>query len=102
MSTLHTVNKSPFSHSTLASCLAVCRPGDTLLLIEDGVYGALASSPHAEQLRNVVAYGVRTYALEPDIAARGLMGERLQEVELTDYADFVRLSAELRCIQSWY
>ncbi|MDQ2075663.1 sulfurtransferase complex subunit TusB [Marinimicrobium sp. ABcell2] len=102
MSTLHTVNKSPFSHSTLASCLSICQPGDALLLIEDGVYGALASSPQAEQLRAVHAKGVRVYALEPDIEARGLVGRRLDEVELSDYAGFVRLSSELRCVQSWY
>ena len=41
MSTLHTVNKSPFGNGTLLSCLNHCKPGDAVLLIEDGVYGAL-------------------------------------------------------------
>lgn len=102
MSTLHTVNKSPFSHTTLASCLGVCQPGDALLLIEDGVYGALASSPHAEQLRRARDAGVRLYALDSDLSARGLSGQQMDGIELTDYAGFVRLSAQQQRTQSWY
>lgn len=102
MSTLHTVNKSPFSHSALASCAGICRDGDGLLLIEDGVYGALASGPCAEQLTRLADQGVRVFALDPDTSARGLQDKLLDAIELTDYAGFVRLSAEHRCIQSWY
>lgn len=102
MSTLHTVNKSPFSHTTLASCLSVCQPGDALLLIEDGVYAALPSSPQAEQLRHARSAGIRVYALEPDLIARGLAEQHVEAIELTDYAGFVRLSVEQRRTQSWY
>lgn len=102
MTTLHTVNKSPFSHSTLSSCIAVCRSGDGLLLIEDGVYGALVSTPIAEQLAQLVDEGIKIFALDPDIAARGLADKLLPVVQVTDYDGFVRLSSEHRCIQSWY
>lgn len=102
MSTLHTVNKSPFSHSTLASCATVCRGGDGLLLIEDGVYGALESAPCADQLAQLTKQGIKVFALDPDICARGLSDKLLQGIERTDYEGFVRLSAEHRCIQSWY
>ena len=36
MSTLHTVNKSPFERNALKSCLDHLSRGDTVLLIEDG------------------------------------------------------------------
>lgn len=102
MSTLHTVNKSPFSHTTLASCLDLCQPGDALLLIEDGVYAVLASSPQAEPLRQARDSGVRLYALEPDLSARGLTDQHLDVIETIDYAGFVRLSIEQQRTQSWY
>ena len=41
MSTLHTVNKSPFATQALVSCLNHAKAGDTVLMIEDGVYGGL-------------------------------------------------------------
>ena len=43
MGPLHTVNKSPYSSTALASCLAHLTGDAAILLIEDGVYGALAS-----------------------------------------------------------
>jgi len=38
---LHTVNKSPFEKNTLISCLKHCKPGSSVLLIEDGIFAAL-------------------------------------------------------------
>ena len=102
MSTLHTVNKSPFEHRTLASCARVCLAGDGLLLIEDGVYGALAAAPTWAQLRALGDKGVKLLALTEDVRARGLEGRLADGVQLTDYAGFVRLSCEHRTIQSWY
>src|SRR5690625_7546195 len=101
MSTLHTVNKSPFSHTTWASCLCVCQPGDALLLIEDGVYAALASSPQAEQLQQAHKAGVRLYALEPDLGARGLSGQHVAAIELVDYNCLVRTRPKTHSTQSW-
>ena len=39
MSTLHTVNKSPYERNALKSCLDHVTAGDRILLIEDGVLG---------------------------------------------------------------
>jgi tRNA 2-thiouridine synthesizing protein B len=102
MSTLHTVNKSPFTHETLASCLAVCTTSDSILLLEDGVYGALANSPCANQITARCAEGVKLFALEDDVQARGLREKLSPEIQLTDYKGFVELSLEHRCVQSWY
>ena len=38
---LHTVNKSPFERDALGSCLRHAKKGSEVLLIEDGVYGAI-------------------------------------------------------------
>ena len=42
--TLHTVARSPFETAALASCLRVARSGSAVLLLEDGVYAALAGT----------------------------------------------------------
>lgn len=102
MSTLHTVNKSPFSHSTLSSCLSVCAHDDGILLLEDGVFGAMATSPSAQELKNILARGVKVYALRSDVRARGIEEKLLAEIQLTDYDEFVQLSIQHRCVQSWY
>lgn len=102
MSTLHTVNRSPFSHSALQSCLAICAPGDAVLLIEDGVYAALPQAPSADQLQETLASGVGVLALTKDTSARGLTDRLAAGVELTDYNGFVELACTHQRIQSWY
>ncbi len=103
MSTLHTVNKSPFAQQTLTSCINICRAGDALLLIEDGVYGALPSSPTAEALKALADEGnVHLFALEPDLQARGLNDRISDWITVVDYSGFVQLSTEHQTVQSWY
>lgn len=99
---LHIVNKSPYAGDTLASCLARMGDGAALLLIEDGVYAALAHGGVAERL----AFASRRhtlYALGPDLAARGLADRPLLDgLRIIDYPDFVRLVAEHSATQSWF
>lgn len=102
MGTLHTVNKSPFTDQALKSCLSLCAPGDSLLLIEDGTYGALTAAPTAKLLDDVTKRGIKVYALASDLAARGLDSQLAAGIVLTDYQGFVRLSCEHETIQSWY
>lgn len=97
---LHTVNKSPESGDALASCLRAALPGAQVLLLEDGVYAARSGSPSAERMAALP--GLRYYALEADVAARGLLGLTAADIELVQYADFVRLSVECHAVQSWY
>ena len=63
MSTLHTVNRSPFEHGALEGCLARVRPGSAVLLIEDGVLVALDGSRFASRLGALA--GRRGRALRP-------------------------------------
>lgn len=124
LSTLHTVNKSPFSSEALASCLRVVRPGDAILLMEDGVYCAVDASASAEaslardaegsrlsrarpaptgvEIRGVQITEVRIYALREDLQARGIDAATLpSDIEPVSYTDFVRLVCEHGRSVSW-
>lgn len=101
MSTLHTVNKSPFANETLLSCLAHCSDGDAVLMIEDGVYGALAGSRVSDAVQ-ARAGTVSLFVLGPDRQARGLDAEKcLNEVSDVDYDGFVDLVAKHDRTQAW-
>jgi tRNA 2-thiouridine synthesizing protein B len=101
MSTLHTVNKSPFATQTLQSCLGHAKDGDAILMIEDGVYGAAKGTALAA-LVAAKAGTVAIYALSGDMAARGLDASRLIEgVTPVDYAGFVDLAAKCDRAQAW-
>ncbi|HCS63448.1 MAG TPA: sulfurtransferase complex subunit TusB [Cellvibrio sp.] len=102
MSTLHTINKSPYAHSTLTSCLRVCTERDGILLLEDGVFGATTSAPGADELQMLSQRGVKIFALMNDIKARGLEGKVALNISLIDYNAFVQLTLDHRCVQSWY
>lgn len=102
MSTLHTVNRSPFEHGALDACLARVRPGSAVLLIEDGVLGALDGSRFAARLEALAADGVEPFALGPDLAARGVEPARLAPcVGVVDYAGFVELACRFARTVAW-
>lgn len=102
MGTLHTVNKSPFRHQTLTACLAIAQPGDSVLLIEDGVYAAQANTPAASQLQQARNAGIAVYVLKEDIEQRALTTHSLIDIPQVDYTGFVELSTRHLRIQSWY
>lgn len=98
---LHTVNKSPFERNSLVSCLNHAQAGSSVLLIEDGVYGAITGSQVADIVNKSLA-SVKVYALKPDVAARGISQEKLiSGVQLIDYAGFVDLATENTSVQAW-
>jgi len=101
MSTLHTVNKSPFTTNALLSCINHTLSGDAILLIEDGVYGALAGSAVSEAVK-ARAGDISIYVLTEDAAARGLEAAKLLgEVTGVTYEGFVDLVAEHDRTQAW-
>ena len=101
MSTLHTVNKSPFATGALVSCLNHCKDGDAVLMIEDGVYGGLTGTSVADQVKEKSG-GVAIYVLSPDADARGLAADRLLPgINGVDYDGFVDLVAEHDRTQVW-
>ena len=98
---LHTVNKSPQERNALDSCLRLAAKGSAILLIEDGVYGALAGSEAATKIGSRMG-DFKFYALGPDLAARGLSEIPLVDgLEVVDYGGFVDLVAEREAHQAW-
>lgn len=93
---LHIVNKSPAHTTALASCLRLARPGSALLLIEDAVYAATQAEAIAPALKTL-----KVYALQPDLAARGVATRVVDGVTTVDYAGFVELVATHPNNQSW-
>lgn len=87
MAVLFIVNRA----SALTSCLATAEPSDTVLLIEDGVFGAIG----AESTRGQLA------ALEPDLRARGLLGRIAAGVRVISDADFVDLATTHAPLVTW-
>ncbi|AGA89022.1 sulfur relay protein TusB/DsrH [Thioflavicoccus mobilis 8321] len=101
MAILHTVNKSPFERNALESCLKFASPGGAVLLIEDGVYGALRDTAVAERVAAAMDK-VKLYVLGPDLKARGFSDERIMAgVQVVDYGGFVDLAAEHDKVQAW-
>jgi tRNA 2-thiouridine synthesizing protein B len=98
---LHTVNKSPFETTTLQSCLAHVSKGDAVLLIEDGVLGALKGTVVSGDIWSK-RVDVEFYVLGPDASARGLTKERMIDgISLIDYGGFVDLAAKHKKSQAW-
>ena len=101
MSMLHIVNKSPFERSSLETCLRLAKPGTTVLLLEDGVYAALASTAKSslvEDRKNEIKF----FVLGSDLEARGLSGRLLiDNIETVDYGGFVDLVVEHDAVHSW-
>ncbi len=97
---LHTVNKSPFDHSTLETCLKFAKQGSAVLLIEDGVYAACRDTAVSKQVEEALK-SVSIYALKPDLEARGMQNRVMDGVRLVDYGGFVDLVVEHNTVQSW-
>ena len=98
---LHIINKSPFERNAFDSCLRLAKSGSSVLLIEDGVYAAMAKAEHAETITNRME-DLSFYVLGPDVAGRGLNDTPLIEgLKVVDYEGFVDLVAEHEVAQSW-
>jgi len=101
MSTLHTVNKSPFERDSLSSCIRLAAKGSAILLIEDGALGAMAGTDHSDMVSGVMK-DVSVYVLGPDLAARGMSEDRVIDgIQVVDYSGFVELTAKHDTCQSW-
>jgi len=100
MSELHTVNKSPFEKSSMASAMGHVLAGSAVLFYEDGVYAATKGTAVEGQVTG--ASGVKFYVLGGDLKARGLSEDRLIDgITVIDYAGFVDLAAEHDKVVAW-
>ena len=101
MSTLHTINNSPFESSSLESCLNHVSKGDAVLLIESAAFDAERAPRTASSIKGAMG-NCKVYALAPDLSARGMNEDTvLDGIELVDYGGFVDLVAEHERTQAW-
>jgi tRNA 2-thiouridine synthesizing protein B len=101
MSKLHTVNKSPFDRTTLESCLRLVTKGDAVLLLEDGVYGAMAGTAKSAMVEKAMN-DVSVYVLGPDLKARGVdEGRLIAGVKVVGYDGFVDLTTDNDAVSAW-
>jgi len=97
---LHTINKSPFEKNSLETCLAHAKSGSTILLIEDGVYGALKGTVVSDKVSKAMAEHT-VCALGPDLKTRGIADKVMDGIKVVDYAGFVDLATENDKVQAW-
>lgn len=96
---LHTVNKSPFERSSLATCVASLDDKSVILLIEDGVIGA--TKTNKSDLVVALANSGRVYALAGDLEARGIADKVMDGIQVIDYQGFVHLVVEHKASTAW-
>ncbi len=97
---LHTFSKSPFSDRLFSDATSLIRSGDAVLLLNDAVYAAISTSALTDIFDKLV--GVSCYAIDEDLAARGIHDAMLPPaVTRASYADFVRLTLEADKMITW-
>ncbi|AIJ07915.1 MULTISPECIES: sulfurtransferase complex subunit TusB [Edwardsiella] len=86
---LHTLTRSPQGGVDFTALAALVRPGDALVLLQDGVLCALTGSAGLTALS---ALPVALHVLREDVLARGLTAYVAPACQLIGYSEFVALS----------
>ncbi|MEZ3500983.1 sulfurtransferase complex subunit TusB [Pantoea sp. KPR_PJ] len=94
---LHTLMHSP-THSDMDSLLLLLTAEDDLLLMQDGVLGALEGSSALHQL---LTSSAGLWVLTEDVTARGLAGQISTKVRPVDYTGFVTLTEKHQQQMTW-
>ena len=101
MSQLHTVNKSPLDRNALESAVTHATKGSAVLLIEDGIYGAMKGTTKSALITDAIG-DISFYVMGPDLKARGIDESKVIDgIKVVDYKGFVDLVAEHDVTQSW-
>ena len=101
MADLLTVNKSPFEKNSLELAIKYSQAGSAILLLEDGVYGAMKGT-NAEAMVKGAMGDKKVYALKSDLMARAIKDDRVIDgIEVVDYAGFVDLVEANDKVQAW-
>ena len=101
MADLHTVNKSPFEKNSLERAIQFSLAGSSILLIEDGVYGATKGTAAEDMVKGAMG-DRKVYALKSDLMARAIKEDRVIDgIEIVDYAGFVDLVEANDKVQAW-
>lgn len=91
---LHTLNKPPSEKPLREQLLNTLQSGDTLLLIEDGVYYALGNA------MNSFPNTINICLLNADLHARGV--PESERADTVDYEQFVLLCTQHARVINWY
>ncbi|MEE9395765.1 MAG: sulfurtransferase complex subunit TusB [Methylococcales bacterium] len=98
---LHLVQDSPTENNKLVLCIERAVPGQTILLIEEAVYGARCDSSVVAQVMKGIEV-LTICALAPDLEARGILTEEtLPSIRRISYEEFVDLAANSKHIHTW-
>ena len=101
MSQLHTVNKSPLDRNALESAVNHATKGSAILMIEDGIYGAMKGTAKSDLVTKAMG-DVTFYVMGPDLKARGIDESKVIDgIKVVDYKGFVDLVAQHDVTQSW-
>ena len=101
MTILHTVNKSPLDRNALESAIKHATKGSAVLMIEDGIYGAMKGTIKSAMVTDAMK-DISFYVLGADLKARGIDASRVIDgIKVVDYNGFVDLVAEHNTSQSW-
>lgn len=104
--TLHTLNGSSREYPALLDrLLRAASPGDSLLLLEDGVY----CITDEKSLQHIQTHDLQLFCLEADITARGLQVSLQKLHSLSQYLctnvddeGFVDLACAHQKVVSWF
>ncbi len=94
---LHTLMHSPY-YSDLDTLMLLLTAQDDLLLLQDGVLGALEGS---RALNCLLASPASLWVLTEDVTARGLAGQISAKIGQVDYTGFVTLTEKHQQQITW-
>lgn len=98
---LHRVVASPLRSSALDEALALCRPQDAIVLMQDASLAAVATVALSASVAQRLA-ATRVFVVTADLAARGLASVHLRTgVTAIGYVDLVELVAAHALSQTW-
>ncbi len=87
---LHTINKQ----RALEQCAQVIKTGDSVVLLEDGVYLLLTPEVLNKD-------GVKWFAVAADVARRGLQEHLPASIKMIDYRQFVAATVAAEKLCHW-
>ncbi len=95
MPTLFLLSHAPHADPNEGKKIALARPGDAVVLMEDAVYAAgAAETPFSPSIRDGLSRGVVLYALTADLAARGVSPD-LPQVDYDGLLDLIAAHARV-------
>ena len=95
---LHIISSTPINQAILERTAI----GDNIILIEDAVIGAVATTAYSQDWKSILQYR-KVFALAADLVVRGLDADKIVKgIEIVDYPGFVQLTVDNEVIHSWH